>query len=223
MRIIFLGPPGSGKGTQGELIEKKYGFPKISSGDLLRQAVQERTPSGKKAEASMKRGELVNDDIVVQVIKERISKADCKKGYILDGFPRNIHQAKKLEEINQEHTEVVIEIYLSNQIVFDRLGARLICSSCGAIYNLFVRTPNEEEICDVCREKLTLREDDKPEVIEERLRVYHEQREGLVDYYQNRKVYFRIDGEKKIEAIFSDICSILDKKIDRSIEVEAPK
>lgn len=223
MRIIFLGPPGSGKGTQGELIEKKYGFPKISSGDLLRQAVQERTPSGKKAEASMKRGELVNDDIVVEVIKERISKADCKKGYILDGFPRNIHQAKKLEEINQEHTEVVIEIYLSNQIVFDRLGARLICSSCGAIYNLFVRTPNKEEICDVCREKLTLREDDKPEVIEERLRVYHEQREGLVDYYQNRKVYFRIDGEKKIEAIFSDICSILDKKIDRSIEVEAPK
>ncbi|MCK4431460.1 MAG: nucleoside monophosphate kinase, partial [Candidatus Aminicenantes bacterium] len=188
MRIIFLGPPGSGKGTQGELIEKKYGFPKISSGDLLRQAVQERTPSGKKAEASMKRGELVNDDKVVEVIKERISKADCKKGYILDGFPRNIHQAKKLEEINQEHTEVAIEIYLSDRVVFDRLGARLICSRCGAIYNLFVRTPNKEEICDVCREKLTLREDDKPEVIEERLRVYHEQREGLVDYYQNRKV-----------------------------------
>ena len=220
MKIILLGPPGCGKGTQGDLIGKKYGFPKISTGDLLRHEVQEGTPLGKKEEARIARGKLVSDDIVIEMIKKRIFQPDYHKGYILDGFPRNIVQAQRLEGINQKQTEIVIEIFLSDQTVIDRLGARRICSRCGTIYNLIVKSPNKDEICDVCTEKLILREDDKPEVIKDRLKVYHEQTEALIDYYKKKKVYFRVNGEGKIDTVFSNICSILDREITKSGEVE---
>ncbi|HDZ24917.1 MAG TPA: nucleoside monophosphate kinase, partial [Candidatus Aminicenantes bacterium] len=136
MRVILLGPPGGGKGTQGELIEKQYGFPKISTGDLLRREVQEKTTLGEMAKAEMNKGELVKDDIVIEVIKHKIFQPDCKRGYILDGFPRNVGQARRLEEIEEKRQEIVIDIHLSEQTLIQRLSARRVCSSCGAIYNL---------------------------------------------------------------------------------------
>lgn len=220
MRIILLGPPGSGKGTQGDLIEKKYGFPKISSGDLLRAAVQERTPLGKRAEAMMNRGELVSDDIVVEMIRERIAGIDCQNGYILDGFPRNIPQAQKLEEIDGKCQEIVFDIQLDIQTLVERISARRICPRCEAIYNLSIHRLKREGTCDVCGEGLIQRKDDTPDVIRERLRAYHEQTELLVDYYQKKKVFYEIDGSRKIETVFRDIQSILDKEIIKSRETE---
>ncbi len=221
MRVILLGPPGCGKGTQGELIEKKYGFPKISTGDLLRREVQEKTTLGEMAKAEMNQGELVKNDIVIEMIKHKIFQPDCKRGYILDGFPRNLSQARRLEEIEEKHQEIVIDIHLSEQALIQRLSARKICSSCRAIYNLLARNPRKEETCDICGSELIQREDDVPEVIKERLKVYHEQTEALIDYYSRKKVYFRIDGEGKIETVSKDIYSILDREIAKSRVVEA--
>ncbi|TET71916.1 MAG: adenylate kinase [Candidatus Aminicenantes bacterium] len=223
MRVILLGPPGGGKGTQGELIEKKYGFPKISTGDLLRREVQEKTTLGEMAKAEMNQGELVNDDIVIEMIKHKIFQPDCKRGYILDGFPRNVGQARRLEEIEEKRQEIVIDIHLSEQTLIQRLSERRICSSCGAIYNLLARNPRKEGTCDFCGSKLIQREDDVPEVIKERLKVYHEQTEALIDYYSRKKVYFRIDGEGKIETISKNIYSILDREIAKSRVMEAAR
>ena len=214
-----MGPPGCGKGTQGDLIEKKYGFPKISTGDLLRREVQEGTPLGEKAEVEMSRGELVSDDIVIEMIKHRIFGPDCKIGYILDGFPRNVRQARKLEKIEGKRPEIVIDIHLSRNALIARLAARRICLQCGAIYNILVRSPRKEGICDVCGSEPIQRQDDTPSVIRERLKVYRKQTEALVDYYSRKKVYYRIDGEGKIETVFKNICSILDREIAKSREV----
>lgn len=223
MRVILLGPPGGGKGTQGELIEKKYGFPKISTGDLLRREVQEKTTLGEMAKAKMNQGELVNDDIVIEMIKHKIFQPDCKRGYILDGFPRNVGQARRLEEIEEKRQEIVIDIHLSEQALIQRLSARRICSSCGAIYNLLACNPRKEGTCDICGLELIQREDDVPEVIKERLKVYHEQTEALIDYYSRKKIYFRIDGEGKIETISKNIYSILDREIAKSRVMEAAR
>jgi adenylate kinase len=223
MRVILLGLPGGGKGTQGELIEKKYGFPKISTGDLLRREVQEKTTLGEMAKAGMNKGELVKDDIVIEMIKHKILQPDCKRGYILDGFPRNVGQARRLEEIEEKRQEIVIDIHLSEQTLIQRLSARRICSSCGAIYNLLARNPSKEGTCDICGTELIQREDDVPEVIKERLKVYHEQTEALIDYYSRKKVYFRIDGEGKIETISKNIYSILDREIAKSRVMEAAR
>jgi adenylate kinase len=223
MRIILLGPPGSGKGTQGDLIEKKYGLPKISTGDLLRNEVRKGTQLGKEAEARMNRGELVDDDIVVGMIKNRISKPKCQRGYIMDGFPRNIVQAQRLEEIDPDRREMAIEIYLSDQAVIERLNARRICPGCETIYNLKNNPPKKELICDVCKKRLVLRDDDEPEVIKDRMKVYHEQTEILIDYYSRKKVYFKIEGEGTIETVFDNISSLLDRELAGSHEVGITK
>lgn len=213
MRIILLGPPGSGKGTQGDLIERKYGFPKISTGDLLREAVRQGTRLGKKAEVFMNQGQLVRDDIVVAMIKERINEADCKTGYVLDGFPRNIAQAQALEEIDRNSPEIVIDIRLDEEGLIARLQARRVCSRCQDIYNFQVRKPKRDGLCDDCGGSLIQREDDKPEVIRERLRVYHEKTEKLIDYYSRKNVYNTVDGQGEIEAVFERICAILDREL----------
>jgi len=223
MRIILLGPPGSGKGTQGSLIEQRYGFPKISTGDLLRQAVQDGTLLGKKAEASMNRGELVSDEIVVQMVAERVAKEDCQKGHVLDGFPRNVNQAQRLKEVGNQHPEVALDIRLSEDVLVQRLSSRRICSQCGNIYSLSVKTPDRFDVCDICRGKLVQRLDDQPDVIKERLKVYRKETEPLVDYYQRKNVYYRIDGEKTIDAVFQDIRSTLDAEIVRHKQTEAAR
>ena len=220
MRIILLGPPGCGKGTQGELIEKKYGFPRISSGDLLREAVARRTSLGKIAEKQMKRGELVEDEIVVGLVRERILEDECRQGYILDGFPRNISQAERLEESVGKKREIVVEIQVPEDILIERLTARRICEACGAIFHLQTTRPKREGACDFCGGKLIQREDDRPEVVRERLKVYRQKTEPLLGYYQRKKCFFKVDGSGVIEEIFTHISSLLDSRMGEHKESE---
>lgn len=223
MRIILLGPAGCGKGTQGELIEKKYGFPKISTGDLLREAVAEGTVLGKKAEIQMKQGGLVEDEIVVGIVRERILREDCRQGYALDGFPRNIFQAQKLEGIDGRRPEVVIEIYVKEEVLVERLAARRICPHCNAIYHLQVARSKREGVCEFCGQELIQRNDDRPEIIKERLRIYRLKTEPLIDYYKEKKVYHRIDGSNEIEAVFRSVSSLLETIVGEYREKEAVK
>ncbi|MCJ7580657.1 MAG: adenylate kinase [Candidatus Aminicenantes bacterium] len=213
MRIILLGAPGSGKGTQGDLISRKYGFPKISSGDLLRKAVNDNTPLGREVEAVMKRGELVRDDVVVGMIKERIEKRDCQQGYILDGFPRTVSQSLTLERMSLEEMEVVFDIHLDDKIVIDRISARRICSGCSHIFNLHLKAADQRALCEDCGGTLVQRDDDKPEIIKDRLKVYHSQNEALVAFYKNKNVYVRLEGDAEIEDIFENIRTLLDEKL----------
>lgn len=223
MRIIMLGPPGSGKGTQGDLIEKRYGFPKISTGDLLRLAVSESTALKKKAEAQMKRGGLVEDEIVLDIVKKRILNDDCRLGYVLDGFPRNISQAKKLEEMDGNRQEIVIEIHLPEEIIVQRLSARRICPQCAAVYNILNTKPKREGMCDACGSRLFHREDDQRKVIKERLRVYRQQTEPLIGYYQKKGSLQRVDGSREIEDVFQNISSLLETEMTKFKEQEARK
>lgn len=212
MRIVLLGPPGSGKGTQGDMITKKYGFPRISTGDLLRDAVAAGTPLGDIAKRSMDRGELVKDELVLEMVDNRIQQNDCRDGYVLDGFPRNIPQARKLEVLDRAR-EVVIEIFLGDDIVIKRLSSRRICSRCGAIYNLLVKVPVQTGICDACGGTLIQRDDDKAEVINERLNVYHRQTEPVVDYYRAKGVFHRVQGNDTVQSVFDSICRVLDSAL----------
>jgi adenylate kinase len=209
MRIILLGPPGSGKGTQGDLIEQKYGFPKISTGDLLREAVQKKTRLGKQVQSVMNRGDLVSDELVLELLTERLAEKDCQKGYLLDGFPRNINQAHMLDGMKTPHTEVVLDIQSSEEKVIQRLSSRRICPRCGAIYNLDVKVPDLSGTCDACRAGLVQREDDKPEVVKERLRVYKEETKPMVEYYQKKENYHKIDGDSDIGSVFQNIQKVL--------------
>jgi adenylate kinase len=209
MRFILLGAPGSGKGTQGDMITKKYGFPRISTGDLLREEVAAGTALGDVAKAAIDRGELVKDELVLEMVDRRIHQDDCRNGYVLDGFPRNIPQAQKLEALDRTK-EMVIEIFLEDTVVIQRLSSRRICSSCGMIYNLLVKLPEQTGVCDACGGTLIQRDDDKPEVIEERLKVYHGLTEPLADYYRAKGVFQRIKGDDAIQSVFEGICRILD-------------
>ncbi|MBP1768388.1 MAG: adenylate kinase [Candidatus Aminicenantes bacterium] len=213
MRIILFGPPGSGKGTQGDLVERRYGFPKISTGDLLRRAVQERTPLGVKAEGMMNRGELVSDEVVLGLVREKISGPDARRGYLLDGFPRNPAQVQGLEVMDGDRSEVVIELDVASEALVERMQGRLTCRNCGAITNLGLRKPRIEGRCDVCGGELYRRPDDRPEVILERLRVYHEQTEKIRPHYQAKGVFHRVDGRGTVAEVFGRISAILDRRL----------
>lgn len=210
MRIILLGPPGGGKGTQGDLIVKRYGFPRISTGDLLRQAVQDRTPLGIEADAAMKQGALVRDEIVLGLVRERIGRPDCRDGYVLDGYPRNLAQAKDVEALDPARPEIVVAIDVAAEEIVRRLANRRSCPDCGAVFNLIVRKPAREGVCDACRGTLARREDDDPEVIRERLRVYAEQTEPLLAYYGTKGNLHRVDGGNGMDATAAAIREILD-------------
>ena len=179
MKIILLGPPGSGKGTQGDRIERSYGFPRISTGDLLRAALAAETPLGIKAKAAMERGDLVSDSVVINMINERIFSPDCQRGYLLDGFPRTIAQAESLLEMDSTRPEIAINICVDDDVLIERLSVRRVCS-CGAVFNLKAKPPKEEGICDICGKRLFQRKDDDVAVIKERLKVYHGQTVALM-------------------------------------------
>lgn len=221
MRIVLLGPPGSGKGTQGDLVGDRYGFPKISSGDLLRDAVQKGTPLGRKAEAFMNRGELVSDDVVVDMIRERIARPDCRNGYILDGFPRTIAQAERLAGIEHERNEIVLDIQVADQAIIQRLSQRRICSGCGAIFNLSADAGREVAKCRGCGGRLVRRDDDDPEVVRRRLEVYHAQTKPLAEYYSRKGVYRRIAGEGTVEEVFERVIQELELRAPELSPVEA--
>jgi len=200
MRIILLGAPGSGKGTQGDLITRKYGFVKISSGDLLRKAASDNTPLGRETEDLMKRGDFVSDDVVIGMIKERIKKEDCLQGFILDGFPRSLSQALAFERMSPDENEVVLDIHLDDKVVVDRISARRICSGCSHIFNINLKEDDQKDLCEDCGGTI-------------RLKVYHDQNEALVGFYKEKNVYVCVEGDAKIEDIFENICIILDEKL----------
>jgi len=214
MRLVFLGAPGAGKGTQAKKLVEKYGIPQISTGDLLRAAVAEGTALGKEAKAYMDRGELVPDKVVLGMVKERLSKDDCKKGFILDGFPRNVPQAEALDKMLAE-MNIPLDLALNVDVPFEdlmkRLTGRRTCKSCGQMYNIYYSPSKVEGKCDKCGGDLFQRDDDKEETIKKRLDVYKAQTETLIDYYSKKGILKSVSGTGSIDEIFNSICAILDK------------
>ncbi|MGQ9802133.1 MAG: adenylate kinase [Candidatus Saccharicenans sp.] len=213
MRIILLGPAGSGKGTQGELIERHYGFPRISTGDLLRLEVKKGTELGRMVEAIMKSGQLVADELVLEVVKARLQSPDCRSGYVLDGYPRTLNQALLLEQLDPSRPETVLEIQISEDAVLKRLAGRLVCSQCGAVYNVNNKESGTNLQCQVCGGNLAVRSDDRPEVIKERYRIYRETSGLLLEHYSRKQVLFQVDGDRTVEEVFEAIKLVLDSQI----------
>jgi adenylate kinase len=215
MRLVFLGAPGAGKGTQAKRLVEKYGIPQISTGDLLRAAVAAGTALGKEAKSYMDRGELVPDSVVLGMVKERLSQDDCKKGFILDGFPRNVAQAEALDKMLAE-MNMPLDIALNLDVPFDdlmkRLTGRRTCKSCGQMYNVYYSPSKVEGKCDKCGGELFQRDDDKEETIKKRLDVYRAQTEPLIDYYSKKGILKSVSGTGSIDEIFNSICAILEKK-----------
>ena len=212
MKIIMLGAPGAGKGTQAKKIAAKYGIPHISTGDIFRANIKEGTELGKKAKTYMDQGLLVPDELVVDLVVDRLSQADCKKGYVLDGFPRTIPQAESLDAALAkigEKMEYAIDVDVPDENIINRMGGRRACVGCGATYHVEFNPAKVEGICDVCGEKLILRDDDKPETVQKRLRVYHEQTQPLIDYYTKAGILKEVDGTVDMEDVFCNIVQIL--------------
>ena len=207
MNIIFLGPPGAGKGTQAQRICAALGIPQVSTGDILRRAIKEQTPTGLKAKSFIDAGKLVPDEVVIAIVEERLKEADCQKAYILDGFPRTVPQAEALDNI--AHIDAVVELAVEDQQLVDRLSGRRVCLKCGATNH--VSQLNGRTQCD-CGEPLVQRDDDKPETVLSRLKVYHDQTAPLVDFYEKKGLLHRIDGAKDRDAIYADILNVLGAK-----------
>lgn len=210
MRLILLGAPGSGKGSVGECVREASGFPRIATGDLLRDAVKRRTPLGLRAQAQMGKGGLVDDETVLELLRERLAAPDAREGYILDGYPRNLDQARSLEALDPDRPEAVFEIRAGEDVVIRRLSSRRICPSCGAVFNILTMKPRREGVCDVCGTALITRDDDRPEVIVERLKTYHMKTEPLIAYYEAKGVLHKVDGNDTVEIAAAPIKAFLD-------------
>ena len=198
MKLILLGAPGAGKGTQAEIVCEKLSIPTISTGNIIREAIKAGTEMGLKAKAAAEAGQLVSDDIVIGIIKDRLAKDDCKNGFILDGFPRTIPQAEALDKLGIE-MDCVLDIDVSDEAIAARLGGRRVCPACGSSYHLDYKKPSKDGICDQCGEALIQRKDDAPETVLERLSIYHEQTEPLKDYYRNTGKLKSVKGQDKVE------------------------
>ena len=212
MKIIMLGAPGAGKGTQAKKIAAKYGIPHISTGDIFRANIKEGTELGKKAKTYMDQGLLVPDELVVDLIVDRLQQDDCKKGYVLDGFPRTIPQAESLDAALAkvgDKMEYAIDVNVPDENIVNRMGGRRACVGCGATYHIVYNPTKVEGICDACGEKLILRDDDKPETVQKRLGVYHEQTQPLIDYYTKAGILKEVDGTVDMEEVFQNIVQIL--------------
>lgn len=212
MRIIMLGAPGAGKGTQAKKIAEKYNIPHISTGDIFRANIKNGTELGVKAKSYMDQGLLVPDELVVDLVADRIQQDDAKAGYVLDGFPRTIPQAESLDaalaKMGQK-IDYAIDVEVPDENIINRMSGRRACVKCGATYHLQYAKPKAEGVCDVCGEQLILRDDDKPETVQKRLGVYHQQTQPLIDYYENQNALKEVDGTKDMEDVFADIVAIL--------------
>lgn len=212
MKIIMLGAPGAGKGTQAERIAEKYQIPHISTGDIFRANIKEGTELGKKAKSYMDQGLLVPDSLTVDLVMDRIAQEDCKNGYILDGFPRTIPQAESLTEALKARGEALdfaIDVNVPDENIIARMSGRRACLSCGSTYHIVYAAPAKDGVCDKCGSALVLRDDDKPETVKKRLAVYHDQTQPLIEYYGEKKILHTVDGTKDMEQVFQDITNIL--------------
>lgn len=212
MDLVLMGLPGAGKGTQAEMIIDKYGIPHISTGDMFRAAIKEGTELGLKAKKFMDAGELVPDEVTIGIVRERLAKPDCNKGFLLDGFPRTVPQAEALDDILQamdRKIDYVIHIDVERDQLLERLTGRRICRDCGATYHLVFNRPKQENACDKCGGELYQREDDNEKTVANRLEVNVKQQEPLLTYYENNGVLQAIDGNRDIEAVFQDVDTLI--------------
>ena len=212
MKIIMLGAPGAGKGTQAKKIAEKYQIPHISTGDIFRANIKNGTELGKKAKTYMDQGLLVPDELVCDLVVDRVKQEDCKNGYILDGFPRTIPQAESLDEaLGQigESLDYAINVDVPDEHIVNRMSGRRACVGCGATYHIVYAPTKKEGVCDVCGAELILRDDDKPETVQKRLSVYHEQTQPLIDYYKGKGILKDVDGTKDMDVVFQAITDIL--------------
>jgi len=211
MKIIMLGAPGAGKGTQAKKIAAKYSIPHISTGDIFRANIKNGTELGLKAKSYMDAGGLVPDEITIGMLLDRIHQADCENGYVLDGFPRTIPQAESLTEAlkNGEAIDFAVNVDVPDENIINRMSGRRACLNCGATYHIVYNAPKTENVCDTCGQELVLRDDDKPETVKKRLDVYHDQTQPLIDYYKNEGVLAEVDGTRDMEDVFQAIVKIL--------------
>lgn len=212
MKIIMLGAPGAGKGTQAVKIAERFAIPHISTGDIFRSNIKNGTELGRQAKAYMDAGNLVPDSLTLALVMDRIGQDDCKNGYVFDGFPRTIPQAEALEEALEaagQKIDYAINIEVPDENIVSRMGGRRVCPKCGASYHVAFAPPVTENICDRCGSPLIQRDDDKPETVSKRLGVYHQQTQPLIDFYQNRNCLARVDGTKDVEEVFRDILELL--------------
>ena len=212
MKIIMLGAPGAGKGTQAKQIAEKYTIPHISTGDIFRANIKAETELGKKAKKYMDEGLLVPDELVMDLVVDRLQQEDCEKGYVLDGFPRTIVQAegldKELAKLGQK-MDYAIDVEVPDENIVNRMSGRRACVGCGATYHIQYAAPAKEGICDKCGGELILRQDDAPETVKKRLGVYHDQTQPLIRYYDQEGILVKVDGTKDIEDVFADIVKVL--------------
>ena len=214
MYILLLGPPGAGKGTQAAKLVKKYGIPHISTGDMFRAAVKEGTELGKKAKACMDAGQLVPDEITIGIVRERLQKPDCTKGFILDGFPRTVEQADALDGILKSlsiHLTRAVDISVPSSSLIERAVGRRVCKKCGAAYHIRFNPSKKDGVCDECGGETYQRADDSEETMKSRLSVYDAQTKPLIRYYQKAGLYSEIDGSQEMSKVFADITACLEK------------
>ena len=213
MKIIMLGAPGAGKGTQAKKIAERYNIPHVSTGDIFRANIKQGTPLGKQAKEYIDAGALVPDELTIGLLLDRIGQEDCKDGYILDGFPRTLTQAEKLTEALAEsgNVDLVLDIEVQDDVIIARMGGRRVCPACGASYHVVNIPTKVPGICDVCGAAVIQRPDDAPETVKKRLDVYHEQTQPLIDYYKGLGLLFETDGTRAMDEVFSDIIWQIDK------------
>jgi len=213
MNLVLLGAPGSGKGTQAAMIAKAFEIPAISTGDALRKEVEAQSEIGKLAKSYMNSGQLVPDQVVLDIVKNRVLQEDCQKGFILDGFPRNLNQAKKLDETLKNISKkisLVLDFKVDDEIVVKRISGRFFCKKCGSIYNNHFKQPKKAGICDDCgSSEFDSRSDDKEETVRNRLKVYHDSTAGLVEYYQKNNLIYSLDAVKNSALLFEEIRSVI--------------
>ena len=214
MHIILLGAPGVGKGTLAKMIARKFDMPHLSTGDILRDNVNKKTCVGNQAKEYMNNGKLVPDDIMIQMVKERVLEEDCKTGFILDGFPRTIKQAEALKLIFDELNialDAILNLKASQEIIIERLSGRRTCKNCGAIYHIKNIPPKVDNKCDKCDDRLYQRDDDKKDIVKERLMVYKTQTKKLISYYEKQDSFYEINANKKADEMFAEVCKDLGK------------
>jgi adenylate kinase len=208
MKIIMLGAPGAGKGTQALKIAEKHSIPHVSTGDIFRANIKNGTELGKKAKSYMDEGQLVPDSLTIEILLDRVGKADCENGYVLDGFPRTIPQAEALDEALAKlgtSIDKAINVHVPDENIVSRMSGRRSCPACGSVYHVEQMPPKKDGICDSCGAKLVQRDDDKPETVKKRLKVYHEQTQPLIDYYENKGILKTVDGTASPDDVFNAI------------------